>query len=52
LRRLLGSDRIERRPPGYRLRLEPGELDLERFETLLEQGRAAAAIGEPGLSAS
>ena len=43
LRTLLGGDRIERRPPGYRLRLEPGELDLDRFEALLEQGRAAAA---------
>jgi YVTN family beta-propeller protein len=47
LRTLLGGDRIERRPPGYRLRLEPGELDLERFEELLEQGRAAAAAGDP-----
>jgi peptide/nickel transport system substrate-binding protein len=46
LRTILGADRIQRRPPGYALRLEPGELDLERFETLLEQGRAAAAGGE------
>jgi DNA-binding SARP family transcriptional activator/ABC-type transport system substrate-binding protein len=50
LRTLLGGDRIERRPPGYRLRLEPGELDLERFEALLEQGRAAAAAGEPSVA--
>src|SRR5215468_1167439 len=50
LRTLLGGDRIERRAPGYRLRLEPGELDLERFETLLEQGRAAAAIDEPAIA--
>src|SRR5437870_8679262 len=47
LRALLGGDRIERRPPGYLLRVEPGELDLERFEALLEQGRAAAAAGDP-----
>src|SRR5947207_12756409 len=46
LRAILGADRIERRPPGYVVRLEPGELDLERFETLLEQGRAAAATGD------
>jgi YVTN family beta-propeller protein len=46
LRTLLGSDRIERRPPGYLLRVEPGELDLARFERLLEQGRAAAAAGD------
>src|SRR5262249_15727101 len=47
LRTLLGAQRIERRPPGYRLRVDPGELDLERFEALLEQGRAAAAAGDP-----
>ena len=42
LRSLFGADRIERRPPGYRLRVEPGELDLDRFEALLTQGRLAA----------
>ena len=33
--------RLETRPPGYRLRTEPGELDLERFESLCEQARGA-----------
>jgi DNA-binding SARP family transcriptional activator len=47
LRSLLGGDRIERRPPGYLLRVEPGELDIQRFEALLEQGRAAAAADDP-----
>src|SRR5262245_41704059 len=47
LRALLGGDRIERRPPGYLLRVEPGELDLDRFEALLEEGRSAAAAGDP-----
>ncbi len=47
LRALLGGDRIERHQPGYRLRVEPGELDLERFEALLEQGRAASAARDP-----
>src|SRR6266516_6522904 len=47
LRTLVGPDRLERRPPGYLLRVEPGELDLERFEALLEQGRAAGAAGDP-----
>jgi DNA-binding SARP family transcriptional activator len=47
LRTLLGGERIERRAPGYLLRVEPGELDLERFEALLEQGRAAGAAGDP-----
>jgi YVTN family beta-propeller protein len=46
LRRLLGGERIERHPPGYLLRVEPDELDLDRFEGLLEQGRAAAAAGD------
>jgi peptide/nickel transport system substrate-binding protein len=46
LRGLLGAERIERRRPGYVLRVEADELDLERFEALLEQGRAAAAGGD------
>jgi YVTN family beta-propeller protein len=46
LRKLLGADRIERHAPGYVFRLEPGELDLERFEALLRQGRAAMAAGD------
>jgi DNA-binding SARP family transcriptional activator/ABC-type transport system substrate-binding protein len=46
LRALLGADRIERRAPGYLLNVEPGELDLARFEELLEQGRSDAARGD------
>jgi eukaryotic-like serine/threonine-protein kinase len=46
LRRVLGGGRIQRRPAGYVLRVEPGELDLECFDALLEQGRSAAAAGE------
>jgi DNA-binding SARP family transcriptional activator len=46
LRRTLGGDRIDRRPAGYLIRVEPGELDLERFEALLEQRRSAAATGD------
>ena len=38
LRKALGADRIVTRPPGYTIRVDPGELDLERFERLLEQG--------------
>src|SRR3954463_3642979 len=38
LRRRLPADRIEREGPGYRLRLEPGELDAERFEGLAARG--------------
>jgi peptide/nickel transport system substrate-binding protein len=39
LRRTLGSDRIERRPPGYALRVAPDELDRGRFERLVADAR-------------
>ena len=42
LRKLLGAERIVSRPPGYAIRVEQGELDLERFESLLEQGSVEA----------
>jgi DNA-binding SARP family transcriptional activator len=41
LRRGLGQDRIETHPPGYRVRVEPGELDLHRFQALTAGARAA-----------
>jgi WD40 repeat protein/DNA-binding SARP family transcriptional activator len=34
-------------PPGYLLRVEPGELDLETFERLLAEGREALAANDP-----
>jgi predicted ATPase/DNA-binding SARP family transcriptional activator len=52
LRRRLGAERIERAGPGYRLQLEPGELDLERFELLVARGRSELAGGEPEAAAS
>src|SRR3954466_7180312 len=38
-----GSDepRLAARAPGYLLRVEPGELDLDRFEQLVSEGREA-----------
>jgi predicted ATPase/DNA-binding SARP family transcriptional activator len=48
LRRALGADRVETRGTGYRLRLDPDELDLARFEELVERGREALAAGRPG----
>jgi DNA-binding SARP family transcriptional activator len=39
LRKALGSDRLVTQPPGYLLRVEPGELDLERFEQLAAEAR-------------
>ena len=47
LRRALGPDRIETRGTGYRLRIEPDELDLARFGRLVERGRNALAVGRP-----
>lgn len=39
LRRALGEDRLVTQAPGYRFRLEQGELDLHRFEQLAQEGR-------------
>ena len=35
------------RPGGYELRMEPGQVDAARFETLSAQGRDALARGDP-----
>ena len=47
LRRALGPDaeRLVTTPQGYRLHVEPGELDLDRFEALCDEGRRALATG-------
>src|SRR5438093_8679419 len=41
LRKLLGPDVLLTRSPGYLLRVEPGMLDLDRFETLRRETREA-----------
>ena len=41
LRRSLGPDVILTRPPGYVLRIEPGRLDLDRFERLRDEAARA-----------
>jgi DNA-binding SARP family transcriptional activator len=47
LRKALGSGgRVSRTAAGYRLRVEPGELDSERFEQLTAAGRRALAGGD------
>ena len=43
LRRALGRDRIEWRPPGYLLTLDAAELDAARFEALARQARKVRA---------
>ena len=47
LRRALGADRIERHGTGYRLQLDPAELDLSRFERLVEAAADALSAGRP-----
>jgi len=52
LRKLLGPERIETVGDAYRVRVEPGELDLARFRELLERspGAALALWRGPALS--
>jgi ABC-type transport system substrate-binding protein/DNA-binding SARP family transcriptional activator len=49
LRRLLGSDRLERRSPGYVIHVADGELDLQRFESLVARARDAEPATATGL---
>jgi DNA-binding SARP family transcriptional activator len=52
LRDIVGHELIERRPPGYRLNVDPDRVDARRFERALESARAldpperAAALRE------
>jgi DNA-binding SARP family transcriptional activator len=50
----VGSDepRIAARSPGYLLRVEPGELDLERFEQLVSEGHEALGAGRTAAAAA
>jgi DNA-binding SARP family transcriptional activator len=58
LRKALGGRRarsdeeglLVTRAPGYLLRVEPDELDAERFERLVEEGRRALGAGSPRLA--
>jgi DNA-binding SARP family transcriptional activator len=49
IRRALGPEavRLVTGSSGYQLRVEPDELDLERFERLCEEGRRALFAGRP-----
>jgi len=47
LRRALGDGTLVTQGSGYLLRLEPGSLDLDRFEQLLADGRHALDHGDP-----
>jgi predicted ATPase/DNA-binding SARP family transcriptional activator len=49
LRRALGDETLlATTPAGYRLRVDPGELDSAHFERLLEDGRRALSEGRAG----
>jgi predicted ATPase/DNA-binding SARP family transcriptional activator len=45
LRKALGDGAIETRTGGYLLRVEPGALDADRFESLIERARSSLAAG-------
>jgi len=47
-----GFDRLLTRAPGYLLELEPDELDLSRFERLVERARGEAASGSSSAAAA
>jgi DNA-binding SARP family transcriptional activator len=46
LRKAIGADRVLTKPPGYAVRVEESELDLDRFERLVREGRELLAAGE------
>jgi predicted ATPase/DNA-binding SARP family transcriptional activator len=50
LRRVLGAARIETHGTGYRVCVEPDELDVVRFERLLEGAERSLAEGRPGVA--
>src|SRR4051812_49661415 len=43
LRKVLPAGSLQTRPPGYLLDVEPGSLDLQRFEALSAEARSADA---------
>jgi DNA-binding SARP family transcriptional activator len=44
LRKALGPEILETKPPGYRLNVRPGELDVDRFRTLVDSARSEDAV--------
>jgi DNA-binding SARP family transcriptional activator len=52
LRRILGPGVLETRALGYLIQVQDGELDAQRFERLVAQGKQALATGEPGRAAA
>ena len=46
LRKALGAERLLTKPPGYSLRVDEGELDLDRFEALIRGARERLGRGD------
>jgi DNA-binding SARP family transcriptional activator len=46
LRKAIGAERVLTKPPGYALRVDDGELDLDRFERLVREGRDLLSAGD------
>ena len=46
-----GRPLLHTRAPGYVLELEPGQLDVDRFESLLAEGRRALELGDAAKAA-
>ena len=46
LRKLLGDGRLVTQGRGYRLQIEPGQTDVDRFEALVARGRPALGQGD------
>jgi DNA-binding SARP family transcriptional activator/pimeloyl-ACP methyl ester carboxylesterase len=51
LRSAGAADRLVTQPPGYLLRVAPGELDAARFAVLTGQAEATMAAGQPEVAA-
>jgi DNA-binding SARP family transcriptional activator len=45
LRKALPQDVLTTKPPGYFIRVQPDEMDLHRFERLVDEGRSLLARG-------
>jgi predicted ATPase/DNA-binding SARP family transcriptional activator len=52
LRKVLGRDRVEFHPAGYRLAAAPQDVDARRFEGLAAEGRQALGHGDPRRAAA
>jgi DNA-binding SARP family transcriptional activator len=47
VRKAVGADRVVTKPPGYSIRVDEDELDLDRFERLVAEGRELLERGDP-----